>query len=252
MDRQIRATSFGAAADDYSRYRPAPPAEAAEWAVGRSPGPVIDVAAGTGHLTQHLLRRGNRVVAVDIDRRMLSTLGGRLPGLPRVAARGEELPFVSGAAGAVVISSAWHWLDPERAWPEIARVVRPGGTFSVIFSGPDRSVAWVEAVLGRRESDQRPGVAGYGTQGRRWHVELPAGAPFSLVEARTFTAAVPYEVADLPGLAASYSRVIVLPAVERTAVREEVAARAAAHPELVAGTTVDLPLRCRVWRAVRT
>jgi SAM-dependent methyltransferase len=251
VDRQIRATSFGSAADDYARYRPAPPAEAAEWAVGCSPGLVIDVAAGTGHLARHLLSRTNRLVAVDIDRRMLATLGNRLPGVPRVAARGEELPFVSGAAGAVVISSAWHWLDPGRAWPEIARVVRPGGTFSVISSGPDRSVAWVEAVLGRRESNQRPGVAQDRPDGRRWHVELPAGTPFCLVEERTFTAAVPYGVADLPGLAASYSRVMVLPAVERRAVREEVAARAAARPELATGTTVDLPLRCRVWRAVR-
>ena len=132
MDRQIRATSFGSAADDYARYRPAPPAEAAEWAVGRSPGLVIDVAAGTGHLARHLLGRTNRVVAVDIDRRMLATLGNRLPGVARVVARGEELPFVSGAAGAVVISSAWHWLDPGQAWSEIARVVRPGGTFSVV------------------------------------------------------------------------------------------------------------------------
>jgi hypothetical protein len=82
-------------------------------------------------------------------------------------------------------------------------------------------------------------------------VELPAGTPFSFVEERTFTAAVPYKVADLPGLAASYSHVMVLPAAERDAVREEVALRAAARPELGAGTTVDLPLRCRVWRAVR-
>jgi hypothetical protein len=83
-------------------------------------------------------------------------------------------------------------------------------------------------------------------------VERPADTPFSLEEERTFTAAVPYEVADLPGLAASYSRVMVLPAAERRALREEVAARAAARPELAIGTTVDLPLRCRVWRAVRT
>lgn len=72
------------------------------------------------------------MIAVDIDRRMLATLGDRLPGVPRVAAQGEVLPFASGAAGAVVISSAWHWLDAERAWPEIARVLRPGGTFSVV------------------------------------------------------------------------------------------------------------------------
>jgi SAM-dependent methyltransferase len=251
VERQIRATSFGSAADDYARYRPAPPAEAAGWAVGHSPGLVIDLAAGTGNLARHLVRMTDEVVAVDIDRRMLAALGNQLPGVSRVAARGEELPFVSGAAGAIVISSAWHWLDPQRAWPEIARVIRPGGTFAVIGSGPDRSVPWVDDVLGHRGSDRRSGAAAAAGD-RRWNVERPADTPFSLEEERTFTAAVPYEVADLPGLAASYSRVMVLPAAERRALREEVAARAAARPELAIGTTVDLPLRCRVWRAVRT
>ncbi len=248
VERQIRATSFGSAAEDYARYRPAPPAEAAEWAIARAPGLVIDLAAGTGNLARHLIRWTDRVVAVDLDRRMLAALGGRLPAVARVAARGEELPFADSAAGAVVISSAWHWLDSDRAWPEIARVIRHGGTFAVMWSGPDRSVAWVEDVLGHRRDERgRDGGAG-----RRWHLELPAGTPFSLVEERTFTAAVPYAVADLPGLAASYSRVMVLPAGERRAAREEVAARAAARPELAAAPTVDLPLRCRVWRAVRT
>jgi SAM-dependent methyltransferase len=252
LDGQLRSTSFGTAADDYARHRPAPPAAAAEWAVGGSQGPVIDLAAGTGNLAGHLARRTMQVMAVDIDRRMLVALGHRLPGVARVAARGEELPFLSGSAGALVISSAWHWLDPGRAWPEIARVVRPGGVFSVISSGPDRSVAWVEDVLGRPERARPPGRTSDHPGADRWQVELPAGAPFSLVEERTFTASTPYKVADLPGLAASYSGVIVLPDAERLSVKEEVAARAAARPELGAAVTVDLPIRCRVWRAVRT
>jgi SAM-dependent methyltransferase len=257
VDRQARATSFGSAAEDYARYRPAPPAEAAEWAVGPSPGLVIDLAAGTGNLARHLIGATDRVVAVDVDRRMLAALGSRLPGVPRIAARGEELPFASAVAGALVISSAWHWLDPDRAWPEIARVIRPGGAFAVMWSGPDRSVEWVEGVLGRREADGAPyGAGDLATRERaarrRWQVDVPVGMPFSGVEEVMFTARVPYKVADLPGLAASYSRVMVLPAADRRAAMEEVAARAATRPELAADPTVDLPLRCRVWRAVRT
>jgi SAM-dependent methyltransferase len=261
MERQERATSFGTAADDYARYRPGPPAEAAEWAIsgpaiGRSAvswpeGVVVDLAAGTGNLARQMLRKTDRVVAVDIDPRMLATLGQRLPVLPRVCARGEELPFASGAAAAVVISSAWHWLDQERAWPEIGRVVRPGGIFAVMWCGADRSVAWVSDVLGHPDHDRGPGSTGDGRAGRRWHVEVPVGAPFSLVEKHDFAVTVPYPVADLPGLAASYSTVMVLPAPERHAFKAEAAARAAARPELMAAPVIDLPLRCRVWRAVR-
>jgi SAM-dependent methyltransferase len=181
---------------------------------------------------------------------MLAVLGRQLRGVARVVARGEELPFAAGAAGAVVISSAWHWLNPERAWPEIARVLRPGGVFAVIWSGPDRSVPWVEHVLGPRRGDgpvapppdgpvaQPADLVGAPAPGRRWQVELPAGVPFARVEERTFGASVGYQVADLPGLAASYSRVMILPA--------------AARPELSARLTIDLPLRCKVWPAIRT
>lgn len=246
-DRQARATSFGSAADDYARYRPAPPVEATMWAVGSSPGLVIDLAAGTGNVAQQLLSTAESIVAVDIDPRMLVTLGRRLPGVTRVAARGEKLPFVTAAAGAVVISSAWHWLDPEQAWPEMARVIKPGGTFAVVQSGPDRSVPWVDDVLSARRR-RRIG----GRSGDRRRVQPPDGMPFSPVEERSFTATVPYEVANLPGLATSYSGAIVLSVEKRHAIMEVVAARAAAHPEISAATKVDLPLRCRVWRTRRT
>jgi hypothetical protein len=44
-----------------------------------------------------------------------------------------------------------------------------------------------------------PSVVGDSPAGRRWYVQPPAGTPFSLIEARTFSAVVPYAVADLPG-----------------------------------------------------
>jgi SAM-dependent methyltransferase len=218
---------------------------------------VIDLAAGTGSLARHLVLFAEQVVAVDLDPRMLAILGKRLPGIARVAARGEELPFAGGSAAAVVISSAWHWLDPDRSWPEMARLIRPGGTFAVMRAGPDRNVAWVADVLGRRKEEGIPdgtdGLSRGGrAAGRMWPMNPPAGIPFSPGEERTFVTSVPYQVADLPGLAASYSRLMVLRPDKRRAARDEVAARAAARPELIVASTVELPLRCRVWRAVRT
>lgn len=251
-DWSRRATSFGSAADDYARYRPAPPREAAEWAVPPGREVVLDIGAGTGHLTTYLLDLAGLVVALDLDARMLAALGRRLPGAERVVARGEVLPLRDGAVGGVTISSAWHWLDPAAAWPELARVIRPGGAFAVLWSGPDRDVPWVRDVLGARrvpraeESDTGQGVA---TPRRR--VDVPEQAPFSPPEHRTFLGSVPFAVADLPGLAASYSRVRILPDDERDAVMRQVASRAARCPELDA-PTVELPIRCLVWRTVRT
>ena len=251
-DVSLRATSFGSAAEDYARYRPAPPPEAADWALRRHWDLAIDVGAGTGNLTRYMAARSNRVVAVDLDVRMLTALGRRLPDAKRVVARGEVLPFRTGAAGAVAISSAWHWLDPDLAWPELARVIRPGGVLSVLWSNPDREVPWVAEVLGHRRVDgKEKGDDEKDARGRRRHIDVPLHIPFSRPERRVFLATVPFAVADMPGLAASYSGIRVLPEDERLSVMRDVASRAAARPEL-AGPTVDLPLRCLVWRAIRS
>ena len=47
------------------------------------------------------------------------------------------------SADGVFVSSAWHWLDPERAVPEIGRVLRDGGRLGVIWTSRDRDVDWV-------------------------------------------------------------------------------------------------------------
>jgi SAM-dependent methyltransferase len=254
-----RATSFGSAAEDYARYRPAPPAEAALWALatdGNGPewGTVVDIAAGTGNLTQHLLPLAERVIAVDLDPRMLAVLGRRLTRVPRVKAYGEVLPLRSGAADAAVISSAWHWMDHSRFWPELARVLRPGGRFGVVSSGIDRSVEWVGDVLGwRRQSE---GESSSPDDGNRWRdhrrVQPPPGGLFGEVEERTFRLSLPWAVGDLPHLAGSYSHMLVLPEEERRAMRAEVAARAARRPELAGSAIIELPIRTHVWRATRT
>ncbi len=92
-------------------------------------------------------------------------------------------------------------LDQGQAWPEIARVVRPGGTFAVMWSGADRSVAWVGGVLARGD-DRSSEVAGERPRRRLWHVELPAGTPFSLRARSRAPCPAPHErsATELPAI----------------------------------------------------
>ena len=87
----------------------------------------VDVGAGTGLLSRALARKVPRVVAVEPDERMGAVLRGpvaRRRGV--VPGRGEAIPLPDAGADGVFFSSAWHWMDPERAVPEIARVLRDG------------------------------------------------------------------------------------------------------------------------------
>ncbi|MGO8937468.1 MAG: class I SAM-dependent methyltransferase, partial [Mycobacterium sp.] len=126
-NRQERAMSFGAIAEDYDELRPQPPQQAVDWLVPSDCEVAVDVGAGTGLFTRTLVGRVAQVTAVEPDARMRTVLAARSPGLRVVEGRGESIPLPDAAAAAVFVSSAWHWMDPERAVPEIGRVLRDGG-----------------------------------------------------------------------------------------------------------------------------
>ena len=66
-----RALSFGAVADTYDRYRPAPPGEAVDWVLPTNAVDVLDLGAGTGAVTRLLRERvPGKVVAAEPDARM--------------------------------------------------------------------------------------------------------------------------------------------------------------------------------------
>jgi SAM-dependent methyltransferase len=119
-----RRLVFGSAAADYAAHRPDYPGSAIAWALEHTPGPrVLDLAAGTGKLTAGLLDRD--VVAVEPDPGMLEVLRADLPQVEALLGTAEDIPLPDASVDAVLVGQAVHWFDPARAWPEIARVLRP-------------------------------------------------------------------------------------------------------------------------------
>jgi len=254
-DRTTRAGSFGTIAEDYDRFRPGPSDAAVAWLLPVDAARAADVGAGTGALSEVLLRRVPDVVAVEPDHRMIAVIAQRAPGAHRVIGRAEAIPLGGLTVDFVGVSSAWHWMDPGRALPEMARVLRPGGVLGVLWGGADRSVPWVGQVLGEarsRTSRTRRSVEGLRRdEGPRRRLDVSADGPFSPPRTETFVWSVPYRVEDLVGLAASYSGIITRPDAERAAALEAVAELVAEHPALRGRGWVDLPMRCSCWRAER-
>jgi SAM-dependent methyltransferase len=135
-DHQTRRLSFGSVAADYARYRPGPPPQALDWLIPAGPLAVLDLAAGTGAVTAELAGRAPRVIAVEPDERMRAILTASCPRAEVLAGRGEDIPLPDASVDAVVISAASHWLDPDRAVPEITRVLRVGGVLGVLWVTP--------------------------------------------------------------------------------------------------------------------
>jgi demethylmenaquinone methyltransferase/2-methoxy-6-polyprenyl-1,4-benzoquinol methylase len=101
---------------------------------------VLDVAAGTGDLTQALARRVGPygcVVHSDINEAMLATGRDRLLdagfNLPAALCDAEALPFASASFDLVCVAFGLrNMTDKERALREMARVLKPGAKLVVL------------------------------------------------------------------------------------------------------------------------
>lgn len=142
------ALSFGAVADSYDRARPSYPREAVAWLVDSSYAHVLELGAGTGKLTEQLHALGHRVIATDPLEPMLRHLVARLPDTRAVLAVAEQIPMRARSVDVVVGAQAFHWFDLDRALPEIARVLRPGGHLGLVWNQRDDRVPWVRRLSG--------------------------------------------------------------------------------------------------------
>ena len=245
-----RSKSFGEIATDYDRFRPGPPDEAVDWLLPSGAVDVLELGAGTGGLTRQLVGRVRHVRAVEPDDRMRAVLADRVPRAEVVAGRAEVIPAEDSSFDAVMVASAWHWVDEERAVPEVARVLRPGGRLSLLWSGPDRTIDWVRAIFAGGETLSAERIEAWDARRRDRHtVNLGPESPFTDPERRRVTWVMPMTRAEILGLVGTYSVAITMSAPER---REHVASISRHLDTLTAlatDGTLEMPMRCLCWRA---
>jgi SAM-dependent methyltransferase len=242
-----RADSFGAQAEAYAEHRPDYPVAAIRWALeplGTSePLDVLDLAAGTGKLTSVLVAEGHRVTAVEPNEQMLSELVRRVHDVRALPGHAEHIPVPDQTLDAVFVGTAFHWFDQEKALPEIARVLRPGGVVAAMWNESDPSAEWVTEFEGLSatsvESQQQDptGVMTYPS--------------FGVVERKTFPHAHRRDSPEaLIATVNTHSRMLVVDDAERAAINDKMLAFLRERPETSNGP-FDVPLRTEVFRAVR-
>ncbi|WP_152363553.1 VOC family protein [Microlunatus speluncae] len=148
--------------------------DAVEAAVGTAPR-VLDLAGGTGSISQRLLDRfpGASTVVLDADPALLRIAAhtvGRDDRVELVRADLRDRGWVNAAAGpfdAVLTATALHWLAEDRLaelYRELTGLVRPGGLFGNADHLPDSGLPGLTRRLGelaehRREKAVRDGAA---------------------------------------------------------------------------------------------
>lgn len=250
-DRDRRGASFGAVAADYAAWRPGYPAEIVAFLAGGSTTSqrILDLGAGTGLLTEALVTAGHDVVAADVSTAMLARLTARLPSVPTVVARAEELPLPDGDVDVVVAAQAAHWFDPPAAAHEFRRVLRPGGAVGFVWNTRDDRSAWaadLASLLAEGTRDQ----SGDRPEGNRAVVDAFAtelDAEVTSLTTRWARRVLPEAVV---GRAASSSRVALLTDDERAAYLDSVRRLVETHPDTRGRAELDLDYSTTAWRLV--
>ena len=241
---RTRAQLFGSIAMDYSRLRPGPPAAALDWLVGIDCETVVELGAGTGLATRQLAKVVSEVCAVEPDERMLEAFVVEGSNITLRQGSAEDIPVADSSVDGVYAFDAWHWVAPDRAVPEVARVLRPDGQFGVAWTTIDTTLPlWAEfwsVIDGAHEGEQRPG-----------RFTLPEGAPFARPESYSVPWVRPMLIEDLVSLLSTYSPVLAMEPAERADYRRRQRDFLKEHALVQGSGLVDVPYRTVCWRTRR-
>ncbi|MEV4616834.1 class I SAM-dependent methyltransferase [Kitasatospora sp. NPDC049258] len=132
---------------------------------------VLDLACGTGSITERLLARlpGAVSVGVDLDPALLAIARGHFAAEPRLMLATADLRdprwverLPEGPYDAVVTATALHWLETDdlvRLYGDLAGLLRPGGVFLNADHTPEPGIPLLtaadEAFQRRRQERER-------------------------------------------------------------------------------------------------
>jgi SAM-dependent methyltransferase len=134
-------TTFDGAALVYDEVRPGYPGELFDdvVALSRIPtgGKVLEIGCGTGQATLPFARRGYRILCVELGDNMAAVARRNLHRYPRAEVRSgdfEKWPLRKGAFDLAISATAFHWLDPEVAYPKVAGALTAGGALALFWN----------------------------------------------------------------------------------------------------------------------
>ena len=203
LDR-TRAEIFGAIAEQYDRFRPTYPPSLIEDFAALRPSDVLDVGCGTGKVAADLARLGCSVLGVEPDPQMASV--ARSHGVEVEVSSFEDWDDAGRQFDLITFGTSWHWVDPARGVPKVAKVLRPGGTLARFWTYIELE-ADVLAALSAVYREHAPDAHAHGSapDGSDFVDAVAESTAFSAVEVKTYSWDQVFSTDEWLGLVETYS-----------------------------------------------
>ncbi len=229
IDLSYGREAFGADPEAYHAARPPYP----DWVFetlrdrcGLKPGTAtFEIGAGTGKATRRLLDLGaNPLVAIEPDHRLASFLrtNNQDSALTVTVSSFEETAFPEVNFDLGISATAFHWLEEEPALKKVAKLLRPGGWWAMlwnVFGDPDRRDPFHEATNellngadGRSQDNSKPPFA---LDVKARYSALEKSGCFDLIENLTDSWTLVLDPAQVVALYRTYSNINIRPDRER-------------------------------------
>lgn len=122
---------FSAHAQNYAQFRPDYPAPLFAWLAKQCPGHQLawDCGTGNGQAAVGLAPHFDAVLATDLSPEQLAHAPARA-NVRYAACVAEDSGLADCSADLITVAQALHWFDHDRFYPEVLRVLKPGGIFA--------------------------------------------------------------------------------------------------------------------------
>ena len=100
-------------------------------------GKILEIGCGTGQATVHFAKRGYRILCVELGVNMAAVARRNLEGYAQaevLTGNFEGWPLREGAFDLAISATAFHWLDPEVAYPKVAGALDEGGALALFWN----------------------------------------------------------------------------------------------------------------------
>jgi trans-aconitate methyltransferase len=197
-------SQFGSCAEEFHNYRPDYPdalyarmfAEVADDCRQCA----MDLGAGTGIVTKHLIPGFREVIAVEPDLAMGTTLLKQLPQVKVYKTTAEECVQDPGSVDLITIANALHWMDFKMVFANAHDWLRPRGVVAVFDRPLPKSSPEIDAITmsefrGSWKPHRDPRLKGVLT----WKDQLRTAHGFVVVFEGQFPHKIPLSPAEFVG-----------------------------------------------------